>query len=309
MTQRPSLPTLEFRKRESIRKGVARLGETLARTATDLASAPAPANDPAQAVHGLRLLLKRARALVRLLRETLDDPASTRMRSRLRLAARRLARARDRKVVRTLLEDLATQADATRQPLLQQVRRNYESRIARTDPAPKTTKTQLRQSAQELTRWARSLSRSPWEETGWRVLEKGLHASFRRARKRFEHASTLSRENAFHSWRTAVKTMQYQISFLRPASPKSLTRLLRDLDRLGTCLGAEHDLAVLDDQLVQHAQHLGRKSDVRTVRRLVANRQQFHRKESLKLGRRLFAKSPSDFVRTLHRAWKRWRRA
>jgi CHAD domain-containing protein len=300
-----STPTLEFQKHESVRQGSLRLTELLAATAARLACLPE--SEFPSAVHGQRLLLKRARALLRLLRPALGTTQARRLESRLRTVARALSPARDQEVGKKLLQELATEANTDRQTAVQEVLDRYV-RITSTEIAPaRRTRSALKRAAAELARLAPSLRRCTWKLRGWPVIEAGLRDAFRRARRRFRSASTLSRETAFHDWRRTVKTVQYQLGFLRPTSRAKLTLLIDNLDRLGSGLGAEHDLALLGIRLVKNARQLGPAHALAPVRAMVANRQQFHRKEALKQGRRLFARRPADFVESLHHAWKRWR--
>lgn len=298
-------PTLEFQKHESVRQGSVRLAESLAAAAARLACLPE--TEFASAVHGQRLLLKRSRALLRLLRPALGANQTSRLEDRLRSASRALSPARDQEVGKTLLQELAIEANTDRQKAVQGVLDRYV-RIASTEGSTaKRTRAALKRAASELARLAPALRRCTWKLRGWSVIEAGLRDALRRARRRFRSASTLSRETAFHDWRRTVKTVQYQLGFLRPASRARLTLVIDSLDRLGSGLGTEHDLALLGTRLVKDARRLGPAQAIAPVRAMVANRQQFHRKEALKQGRRLFARRPADFLESLHRAWKRWR--
>lgn len=106
-----------------------------------------------------------------------------------------------------------------------------------------------------------------------------------------------------------MKTVQYHALLLRPSSPRRLGKLVKNLDALGTCLGIEHDLAVLDGRLASDPTAYGSPQVVDSVRALLASRQQYYRKQALKLGRRLFGTRPPTFLASLHRDWKAWRRA
>jgi CHAD domain-containing protein len=306
MNPNASPPPLDLLRNESVRDGFQRLARGLADAARLQAGRPATERDAA--IHVTRLILKRSRAIVRLLRPTLGTAPAELIQNRLRAAAQRLAPARDQAAGRATLELLARDATGAKRGQVEMVRSRFASSPAARGTTPATLARSLKAAAATVERLARSLRHLPWQNRGWTVIDAGLHASYRRARRRFRAAHTESSETAFHDWRTTVKTLQYHVALLKPSAPKRLGGLVRQLDALGTCLGNEHDLAVLAAQLRRKPEALGGPGAVKAVLDLVASRQQALRKQALKQGRRIFGKRPSDFVASLHRAWKSWRR-
>lgn len=299
-------PALDFRRGESVRQGVLRLTRGLADAARSQSIRPAREYD--SAVHVSRLILKRARALVRLLRPSLGTAQARLLRSRLAVAARRLSPSRDALVARRTLESLAKELPGSRRASLEALLQRFPARTRDPRTASVVVGKALKLSAGSVEQLARSLPRLDWKHRGWSLLRAGLEDSYRRARRRFRAAHTDSSDAAFHDWRKAVKTLQYHLLLVRGAAPKRLGAQVRRLDNLGTLLGWEHDLSVLAAMLRLSEAELGGRTVVAPVLRAAANRQQALRKRALRLGRHCFSQAVRDYVSAIHGFWKAWRK-
>jgi CHAD domain-containing protein len=166
----------------------------------------------------------------------------------------------------------------------------------------------MRRLTRSVQRTSRAMVRASWRRQGWPALDAGLRDSYRRARRRFRSLHTTAEDPAFHAWRTASKSLMYQLALLRPAEPRRIKALVSELDLLQETLGEEHDLAVLAARLKRSRRNLKGPDALDQVNTLIVTKQQRLRKQALRLGRHLFAAKPKDFVERRHREWKSWRK-
>jgi CHAD domain-containing protein len=305
MIRASSPPALEFHRREPVRHGLRRLGGLLATAAR--AEAARPPAEQASAVHEMRRLLKRLRALVRLLRPTLGDATARRHNRRLRLAARRLAGARDATVGLLTLDRLGQDASREDTAALAEVRAGFTRAVHDRHVREAVVARHLNAAAKALATSVHALDRLPWKRSGWATLEAGLRAGYRRARRRAKAARPTREESGFHAWRTATKSLLYQIALVRPAQPTRIRPVLDALDALQENLGQEHDLEVLRARLAQRPRAFGSPAAVQRTLELIASRQQALRKDCLRRGRKLFAQPPATFIARYRSDWKKWR--
>lgn len=296
----------QLHPRESVRDGIGRIATALA----DSTQRP-DSGDPAhlhKAVHETRLALKRTRALVRLLRPTLGSSVANRLNHRLRTASQRLAEARDAAEGLRLLDELGPKRSAADRAILASVR----TRFAKSVSDPKHSSTQLSRglagSRSALRSTVLALNKAPWKQQGWAAIASGLEQGHRRARKRFRSARKSEKAADFHAWRTASKSLLYQLALVRPIGTRRLERFLEDLDGLQAALGQANDVSTLAQRLTKNPGSLGTKPAVRRTLEILGLREAALRKDTLKRGRRLFDERSPEFIERLAREWKAWRR-
>lgn len=306
MNSTPAPPVLEFHRREPVRQGLRRLGGILATAAR--AQAGRPPGEQDAAVHEMRRLLKRLRALVRLLRPTVGEAVARRHNQRLRRAAHRLAGARDATVGLITLDALTAEASSDTAAALREIRQRFAVRVHDRHTRKEAVARALGAAAAAIADSTAALDRIAWKRRGWTTLEAGIRAGYRRARRRAGVAQSSRDESRYHAWRTTAKSLLYQVGLLRPIRPARLGPWLRALDDLQDRLGREHDLAVLAARIARTPRAFGNAGTVKQVLERIANRQQALRKECLRGGRKLFAKRPADFVAGLRTDWRKWRK-
>jgi CHAD domain len=294
------------------------------------------------AVHEMRKALKRLRALVRLLREELGEETFARENAALRDTARRLSAARDSEVMLATLDRVCEQAGGGlgRRPgvlALQSALRAEHDRMERmtlTDQALRG-----RVLGEMLAFRDRALA---WRlrERGAELVEPGLLRVYRQGRRRFHTAAAAKKSQrirAMHEWRKRVKDLRHQAEMLRrrdDSSPlaalaaagrrprrrrarfdrdrRRLRQVAKRADNLGEALGEDHDLALLAE-LVREAgkprsargRDLPRppKATRRALLREIRRRRRRLRRNSLRLGARLYGPRPRRFARRLRRAY------
>jgi hypothetical protein len=293
-------------------------------------------------VHETRKVLKRLRALLRLLRGELGEEVFARESTALRGLAARLAGARDAEVRLATLQALIDRYPHRLghrhgvEKLLGRLAAEHE-RISRRTLAEPTVRVEVLAGLRAFR--ARASGWSLPERHGTRLIEPGLERIYRQGRDRYRRAAHARRNEvlAMHEWRKRVKDLRYAAEMLqwregggeaakgkgknrrkakrkRGADAKALRRLARRADELGELLGDDHDLAMLA-QMLRDAPGKRGSDGVRVGRgtrklllKLIARRRRDLRKRALREGERLYARSPGKFVRRVRGAHEGARR-
>lgn len=230
--------------------------------------------------HALRRSMKRARTLLRLLREAAGKPAYRRENRALRDAARSLAPLRE---ARVLLQTLAG-LGALRHPGLAPLRREAAAALRRPPPAAPLDAV-LAACAERIGRWRPAPPARP-------ALAAGLERIYRRGRKALRRAQARRAEPALHELRKQAKYLGTAIDFLGPAGLEGARKLLASARRIGADLGDAHDLA----NLARRARPVRLPPALRA--RLGKRRDKLQRR-ALKDARALYRQKPARFAARL----------
>lgn len=258
-------------------------------------------------VHLARRSLKKARALLRLLRPSLGNARYRSLNATLRDAASPLSQVRDARVLLETLHALEQQhrkrthsvglaafkraLTDQRTTLDRQVRADNTGAIAH-------SRRTLRDSLRFIDRLPRARSEQEREVLGEgleRVYLKGCRA-MADARKRQEPA-------AFHEWRKQVKYLRYELEPLQPLSPRKIGKRATQAHKLSDYLGDEHDLTVLAEAAAAKRDLFRDEAALQDLLTLIAKRQSKLRDKALPLGAQLFDEKPKEFVRRLDKQW------
>ena len=120
----------------------------------------------------------------------------------------------------------------------------------------------------------------------------GLERAYKKARKAFADARQQGTDVALHEWRKQTKYFANQLELILPFGPQRLEKDHQQAKHLADCLGDDHDLAILTEQIYSYAKGKdapGTSEEVRGVIALLARRRKKLQARSLKLGRRLFS--------------------
>ncbi|HTR75826.1 MAG TPA: CHAD domain-containing protein [Solirubrobacterales bacterium] len=255
----------------------------------------------AEAVHGARKDLKKARAALRLVRAELGGDFGRENRA-LRDAARLLSAGRDAEAKLETLEDLvdgepAAPPGATalwREALFADRDRIVGGEADRREEAIATI--------------GAITARAPgWRlrHDGWKLLAPGLDAAYRDGREAFLALPASPTFAEVHELRKRGKDLWYQVRLLRDAWQPVLEATVAEIHEFTDLLGDHHDLAVLAEDLE------GRKeveaADREKLRALIDGHQTRVLAEALGLGERLYAEKPKAFERRLRAYWRAWR--
>jgi CHAD domain-containing protein len=293
--------------------------ERLDRAIAALQTKPEPS---AEAIHDARREFKRLRALVRLVRGSMDKPVRAREDQALGNAGRALARSRDaaallqtvEKVFGTLTPEdrRSRRISAEGQTLLQQICQEVRDQAGRgVDPMEiKATVKLLR--VMKRRAW---LPNSPSPEDWYATVGEGLRRTYRQGRKLFSVSDSVGLLNAsdelWHETRKRAKTLGYQLRFLRKIWPGTLNALAEQLEELSERLGEDHDLALIRLRLTQiflpetnfELFSAARLNLIRTIDR----RRRRLQNEALRRSRLIYLEQPRRFLKRIHRYWECWR--
>ena len=286
-----------FKKEESSGEAVQRIcRERIAKARARLRNGGQPA-----AIHGVRKDIKKLRALFRLVRGEIGRGAYRKGTKPLREAAKRLGAPQDAQLMRKTFKTLVGR-QIKRFPEIQAALEKHARRKARRfrkDDFTALTQRLLRKTG-------RIAGNLKIKADGWRAIEPGLKASYRRGWAAGEQAGRQTVPENFHCWRKQVKDLGYYFRLLTPAWPAEMRGLTHALKLLGARLGDDHDLAVLQEFLAGH--FAGPTDETKSLNRLIAMRQGRLRAAALKLGTKIYAETPAVICRRLEKHWNDWRK-
>ena len=249
-----------------------------------------------EAVHLARRELKRARALLRLVRSGLAGDAYGRVNGTLREIGQMLGGARDAVVLKELARETAAGAGiapAALRSLLMRFERERRTRQAHIDAA--RARAQLKVARQRLLA-------APLEGDGT-MLAVGFVRIYRRGRRALEAAREVPRPTRLHEWRKHVKQYWHALEVLEPAWPRVMTALAGEAHRLADVLGAYHDCTLLAARLdaAPLAPALRRKLAAALVRRRA-----LLRSRAFTIGARLYEERPRRLAPRAAQWWQHW---
>ena len=245
----------------------------------------------ARAVHETRKHIKKARALLRLVREEIGKEIFKEENRRLRDVARSFAGSRDSRVQLQVLEQLRDQIGPEGMAFPRSVavlKRKIEAAAESFGPRQWEALTTLQQVCDRIEGW-------PLENLGIDDLCCALKDGYRRARKYFRAVRAEPTAENFHALRKRAKDIWYQARILQNLNRAVLSELAEAAKTLGQQLGDLHDLASFrgwleggdDSPEEERAILLG----------LTQTRERELERSALDLGARFFVEKPGAFER------------
>jgi CYTH domain-containing protein/CHAD domain-containing protein len=256
----------------------------------------------ADAIHGARKDLKKARAALRLVREGLGEKTFKRENRALRDAARTLSASRDAEVKLATLDALVD-GDEDAPPAATALWR--EALVADRDRIVGGESHGTEEAVAAIEAVA---SRAPgWKlrADGWKLLSPGLDTAYREGREAFAALAGEPDFEAVHELRKRGKDLWYQLRLLRDAWQPVLEPAAEEIHDFTEKLGDHHDLAVLCVDLVGRAEVDA--VDRETLRVLIEARQASLLAEARAAGERVYAEKPKAFSRRIRAYWRAWR--
>ena len=254
-----------------------------------------------RAVHAVRKELKRARAMLRLMRAGLGERAYCRDNAELREISRSLSGIRDSRVLLDTLRGLSRHRDGGasgggQTDLCKQLR--LEHACAR----------RLMHAEAAVVLRARPVLRAVWDRLGsadsgmyrWSVLEAGLRRVYARARHALRRVHAQPSAENLHELRKQTKYLWHQLQALAPVRDRRNGACAETTRRLSDLLGDDHNLALLRRKANETPLKPGARQ--RLLARIDAERARRIR-QALALAARTYRDPPAVFAaRVLHRA-------
>ncbi len=237
-----------------------------------------------EAIHEVRLLIKRVRALLWFARPSVARTIEAEARTQLRKAAKLLSGQRDIKAAQSTFEKMLGEIDSTH---AREVVEKTSQALRARDGAPDNDARQKIEKAvkllcEELDDFAQAVERSG----KWPSATKRTEKAFRVMRKTGKKARRTQADADFHSWRKKAKRLLYLLELRDGDATGREKQLLERVYKLQSTLGEDHDCVVTAQQLPARQET---RSVARTVAKLLDERQRRLRKKSLKLARRIDA--------------------
>jgi CYTH domain-containing protein/CHAD domain-containing protein len=256
----------------------------------------------AEAVHGARKDLKKARAALRLVRDELGEKAFKRENHALRDAARLLSASRDAEVKLATLDALVEgsgDAPPGAAALWREALVADRDRIVGEEGAPvDDAVAAIDEVAGRAPEWR-------IRHDGWKLLGPGLDTAYSEGREAFAALADSPGFEAVHDLRKRGKDLWYQVRLLRDAWEPVLDATAEEIHDFTDLLGDHHDLAVLAEDLAGREQVDPAQRE--TLKALIEARQSTLLGEARSAGGRIYAEKPKAFGRRLRAYWRAWR--
>jgi CHAD domain-containing protein len=268
------------------------------RKALDALDEDAPGED---AVHEARKCVKKARAVLRLLRAPLGSRYAAEN-DRLRGVARALASLRDADATLDTLRALhARYPGVVSATTVRAVGRGLQRRKRRVKA---TIDPVVKRAHAALVRSCRSAPPRLRQVAGFRATRAGAVEGYREAHDACRALALDSDATAFHEWRKRIKDHWYHVRLFAglPDGPRSR---VRSLERLEGWLGEDHDLATLRSIVLEGDDRYGDARTRTLVLGAIVKSQASLRRRALALGHRAFSQSPREFRVLVTRWWRR----
>ena len=258
-------------------------------------------------IHEVRKNIKKARALLRLVRPEMGD-LYAKQNVQLRDAGRKLSDLRDAGALIGVLDTLrkgsrskpAEQELASVRRLLNRQKRKLEEE-ARTRKTVPAVRGEMVQAHKSIRRW-------PLDSDGFSAIEAGLTRTFRDGRKALAQARKSGSREDFHEWRKRVKDLWYQVRLLKKLWGDVMEGYERSLKELEDALGEDLNLAILEERVHSMSPGNGAGRNAASVTKAIDSSREELRKRALEVGQRVYAAKPREFTRQIRRLWKVWRR-
>lgn len=260
-----------------------------------------------EAVHEIRVHLKKLRALIRLIRGALGSQYAVEN-ACFRDVARELSGRRDAEaalgVLRALGDGPGVQGET--EPGAIEAAGAVRARLAERQQAvdlQAATESQARL-ADQLRAAADRIASWTDEINGFETLAEGLEATYRRARRAMEAAAENPQPETLHEWRKQAKYHRYQINLLEECWPTALEPMSKALQQLSDLLGDDHDLVVLREMLLCEGPQLATNAQRAACLDAIKRRRAELLNQFLPLGRLIYAEKPKRLRCRLEKYWK-----
>lgn len=252
-------------------------------------------------VHEARKSIKRARAVLKLLRPSLSASDVARSKAALRDAGKVLAAARDAKVIVDRLDEMLRRTGLAR-PAVGGLADESPGVAIASSAQPSDTAAALA----VLVLVRKRLARASLPARNWTPLGAGLRSIYKDGRQLMPGKADFLTVEALHEWRKLVKSYWHALEVFEPMRPAQIRRTIGSARRLADTLGEDHDLALLADKLRSSA--TGKRGEpVLDLLDAIERRQRRLRRRAIKMGSALYAEAPAVMEKRLRRYWQQWR--
>ena len=248
-------------------------------------------------IHESRKHLKKARALMRLVKPAAGGAFYKRENAVLRKAAQLLSPIRDAHVRVQSLKSLVPEDRSRRaSPAIARIQRTMDAALDRELTADGRSR---QQAAVHIELALRGVTSHSLRRLDRKSLVEGLRLRCRKARRALKAAQRVPSDINLHELRKRIKDLGYDLRLLRGGCPPPIKRLLQHTDELSEMLGDHHDIAMLLAARATDA----RPEDWDELEKVVSRRRTRLQRDGLRLAARMLCRKPSEFADLGMRNW------
>jgi len=249
------------------------------------------------AIHQIRKELKRARAALRLMRNSIGALEYRRDNAVIRDVARPLTPLRDAKVLLDTLHRWdSDQGPKKNGAFTRDLRRVLLDR--RRIAEGQLRSAELQRAVHQLREIRSRVAAFSDERLKQTPPGKGLKRAYRSGRKAFARVKERRTDERLHEWRKQAKYFANQLEIMVPFGPKRFAKSLKRAARLADQLGDDHDLALLIEQIYRYAKGANAPSQNGAVQELISrlsHRRKELQRRALRTGQRLYSDKPARY--------------
>jgi CHAD domain-containing protein len=291
-----------FKVKEPIHAAIKRIAqEEIASAANQLEGHGDPDRD--EAIHEARKNVKKVRGLLKLMRPELGATYAIEN-ARFREIGQKLSEFRDSGAMLEIFDQLAevyvcdwAGHDTTpiRAKLLEE--KAFRESAAGIGEILAAVSAELRSASEDVKGW-------PLQADGLEAISPGLEATYRSGRRAMKRALREPLPENFHGWRKRVKDHWYHVRLIGQVCGDALAFYQKNLRHLETCLGDDHNLAVLQQKLSKEPELYGSQEVIGMFLDSVKQRQQSLRSTAESIGQQIYQEKPRMFVKQMRTLWE-----
>ncbi len=287
-----------FKHTETFQNGLQRIiKEQVERTRLALHDEP----NQVLAIHNARKAMKRIRALLRLVRPSLEKSVFRSENMRYRNIARALSTARDQHVMLQTLAELETQHDSDAAAGLWIIRNRVAASIFTQEP--QSIAVDFEGVFAELDLGDQAASDLQLVTNGFDAVGQGLEKAYRDGRKVYCKIFKNFDDEAFHEWRKIVQLHWRHMSLLREAWPEICADRITTAKILSEALGVHNDLSVLEAYVSDLSSADLSKKKVTPVLRLIGEEKQRQIENARPAAEELYSEKPKVLRKNFETFW------
>jgi CHAD domain-containing protein len=280
----------QLRWQETPGEGLQRICRKQIELALDITSGSKEAKDTP--VHDTRRHLKKARAVMRLVRKEIGRALFKKHDHALRNVGRLISEIRDAEVRLQTVRELQSISGRQRRRSFHQLEQMLTLELENFIAAFAEWQGQAIPMMEEV---RDSIACWPVDQFGLKQLRCAVQSTYKKGRNALAEAKRAQTAECFHVFRKHTKQLGYQLRILRPAKPVVLKNLNDDLRALGNLLGRAHDLSFLGDRLRQEPDKADWQRDTRDLLAVIEASQSDLQRGAADLAERFYAQRPRDF--------------
>jgi CHAD domain-containing protein len=292
-----------FKVKEPIPAAIKRIvGEEIASAANQLEGHGEPDRD--ESIHEARKNVKKIRGVLKLMRPELGATYAVEN-ARFREIGHKLSEFRDAGAMLEIFDQLAklyvrdwAGHDMTpiRAKLLEE--KAFRESADGIEEVLAAVAAELRSASDDVKQW-------PLQTDGLEAIASGLEATYRSGRRAMKQALREPLPRYFHDWRKRVKDHWYHVRLIGQVCGDALAFYQKNLRHLETCLGDDHNLAVLQQKIAKERELYGSHEVIGMFLDTVQQRQESLRSTADSFGQTIYQDKPGIFVKQMRSLWER----